>query len=360
MPGGIVQAADDAKTRKGPLPWLGTRLPGALRWLLGTVLVLPLAWAALAIGAAPAPLPGSWIVGVAYAAFSGWAVWRARRGWPLAAAAAVFVAVLAAFATIHPSHDRPWRPEVAVMPRIAIDGDRVRISGYRNFDYRGRDDFTERWEQRELRLSDLRGVDFFLSYWQPDGAIAHTFLSFDVAGAEPVAISIEIRPEIGESFHPLPGLFRQFELVYVVGSERDVVRVRSNHRDEEVFLYRTTASAQAARRLFQVYAERINALAGAPEFYNIVSNNCTVNIVRYANQAGRVGGWDIRHLLNGWSDRYLYDAGLVDTSLPFAELRRRAFINAAAAAADQDPGFSRIIREGRPVPAAQAAPVAAR
>lgn len=350
-----MQAAGDAKTRKGPLPWSGRWLPAPLRWLLCAALSVPLAWAALAIGAAPSPLPGSWLLAMAYAAFSLWALWRARRGWPFAVAAALFLAVLLAFGTIHPSHDRPWRPEVAVMPRIAIDGERVRISGYRDFDYRGRDDFTERWGQRELRLSDLRGVDFFLSYWEPDGAIAHTFVSFDVAGAEPVAVSIEIRPEVGESFHPLPGLFRQFELVYVVGSERDVVRVRSNHRDEEVFLYRTTASAQAARRLFQVYAGRINALAEAPEFYNIVSNNCTVNIVRYANQAGRVGGWDIRHLLNGWSDRYLYDAGLVDTSMPFAELRRRSFINAAAAAADQDPDFSRIVREGRPVPAMAAA-----
>lgn len=140
--------------------------------------------------------------------------------------------------------------------------------------------------------------------------------------------------------------------MYVVGDERDIVRVRSNHRGEEVFLYRTTASADTARALFRVYASRINALADVPEFYNVLSNNCTVNIVRYANQVGRLGRWDIRHLLNGWSDRYLYDAGLVDTSMPFAELRRRSLVNPAARAADQDPAFARAIREGRPVPAA--------
>ena len=335
---------------EGPLPWLPA--PRVLRWPLGLLLTLPLLWAVLALVYAPVPLPGRWLLAAAFAAFSMWALWRSPRRWPIAATALLFAAGLVAWSFVRPSHDRPWRPEVAVMPRIEVDGDRVRISGYRHFEYRARDDFSERWEQRELRLSDLQGLDFFVSYWTPDGAIAHTFVSFDFAGADPVAISIEIRPEAGESFHPLRGLFRHFELVYVVGDERDIVAVRSNHRDEEVFLYRTRVSAEAARRLFLVYAERINALADTPEFYNVVSNNCTVNIVRYANRIGRTGGWDIRHLLNGWSDRYLYDAGLVDTSMPFAELRRRSRINEAAAGAERDPGFSRRIRQGRPVPAA--------
>jgi len=322
------------------------------RWLLGIALLLPLGWAALVIGAGPPPLPGKGWLGFAFAVFAAWAVWRARHRWPIIACVVVFLSVLVVWTTIRPSNDRQWRREVAVMPRIQIDGDQVRIRGYRNFDYRSRDDFDERWGERELRLSDLRGVDFFLSYWEPDGAIAHTFLSFEVAGADPVAISIEIRPEVGESFHPLPGLLRNFELVYVIGDERDLVRVRSNYRDEEVFLYRTTASADVARELFGVYAQRINALADTPEFYNVVSNNCTVNIVRYANQVGRIGRWDIRHLLNGWSDQYLYEAGLIDTSMPFAQLRQRSQINAVAAKADQDPAFSTLIRQGRPVPAA--------
>ena len=345
-----MQVAQDA-TFRWPLPWWRSG-PVALRWLLGLVASLPLAWAALAIAYGPLPLPGRGGLALAFAAFAGWALWGARSRWPMGVVVLLFAALLAAWGQVRPRHDRQWRPEVAVTPRIAIDGDRVLVSGYRNFDYRGREDFDERWEKRELRLSEVQGVDLFVSYWEPDGAIAHTFLSFDIAGADPLAISIEIRPERGESFHPLRGLLRNFELVYVVGDERDIVRVRSNHRGEEVFLYRTTASADTARALFRVYASRINALADVPEFYNVLSNNCTVNIVRYANQVGRLGRWDTRHLLNGWSDRYLYDAGLVDTSMPFAELRRRSLVNPAARAADQDPAFARAIREGRPVPAA--------
>ena len=62
--------------------------------------------------------------------------------------------------------------------------------------------------------------------------VSHTFLSFIFDNAPPVSISIETRPEVGEGFDPLASLFKQFELIYVVGDERDIVRVRTNYRDE--------------------------------------------------------------------------------------------------------------------------------
>ena len=82
-----------------------------------------------------------------------------------------------------------------------------------------------------------------------------------------------------------------------------------------------------------------------------MSNNCTINIVRYANLAGRVGRFDIRHILTGWSDRYLYSAGVLDTSLSFEELRRRSHINEAAQAAGNAKDFSERIRKSLPTPA---------
>src|SRR4029077_6722893 len=93
-------------------------------------------------------------------------------------------------------------------------------------------------------------------------------------------------------------------------------------------------SGDDPRRLLLVYLARINELADRPEFYHLLTNRCTINIVRYANAAGREGRFDIRHLLNGLVDGYLYHSGWVDTTLPFDELRRRSLINAAAQAAD--------------------------
>jgi hypothetical protein len=233
------------------------------------------------------------------------------------------------------------------MPRAIVDGDRVRITGVRNFDYRSVNDFTVRYEDREVQLSHLTGLDFFVSYWS-EGVVGHTFLSFIFDNAPPLSISIETRPEVGEGFAPVASLFKQFELIYVVGDERDLVGVRTNHRREAVYLYRLNTSADDARRLLLIYLTRINELADRPEFYHLLTNSCTINIIRYANAAGRVGRFDVRHLLNGLIDSYLYHSGRVDTTLPFDELRRRSQINEAAEAADGAPDFSERIRASLP------------
>jgi hypothetical protein len=315
-------------------------------WLLFQVLLIT--WASLAIYYSNLPFAGLRVaLAIAFAALAMWLLWLSRDRRASVVFTVLFLGVVAWWLSISPSHDRPWRPEVAVMPRATIDGDRVRISGVRNFDYRSRNDFTVRWEEREVQLSHLTSVDFFVSYWSK-GPVGHTFLSFIFDNALPLSISIETRPEVGEGFNPLASLFKQFELIYLVGDERDLVRVRTNFRNEAVFLYRLNASPDNVRRLFLVYLKRINELADRPEFYHLLSNSCTINIIRYLNAAGRKGRFDIRHLLNGLIDSYLYHSGRVDTTLPFDELRRRSQINEAAQAANDAPDFSERIRAALP------------
>lgn len=317
-------------------------------WILFQVLLI--VWCTLAIYYSNLPLAGMRLaMAVCFAAVAIWLLWISRLPRKSLIFLTLFLGVIVWWISIPPSHDRPWRPEVAVMPRAVIDGDRVRITGVRDFDYRSVNDFKVRYEEREVQLSHLTGLDFFVSYWS-EGVVGHTFLSFIFDNAPPLSISIETRPEVGEGFNPIASLFKQFELIYVVGDERDLVRVRTNYRMETVYLYRLNSSPDSVRRLLMVYLERINELADRPEFYHLLSNSCTINIVRYANSAGRIGRFDIRHLLNGFIDRYIYSAGLVDNTLPFDELRRRSRINESAQAVDDAPDFSRRIRASLPVP----------
>jgi len=318
----------------------------AVIWFLGRAVLI--AWATLAIYYSPLPWTGLRLgLAGAFAAFAIWAFWLSHQRRMTVIAIVLFFGVVAGWSAIRPSHDRHWRPEVAVMPRALIDSDRVRITGVRDFDYRSRDDFTVRYQEREVLLSHLTALDFYVSYFMA-GPVGHTFLSFIFDNAPPLSISIETRPEVGEGFAPIASLFKQFELIYVVGEERDLVGVRTNQRHEAVYLYRLNTSPDDARRLLLVYLARINELADRPEFYHLLTNSCTINIVRYANAAGRSGGVDIRHVLNGLVDNYLYYSGRIDTTLPFDELRQRSLINAAAQAADGAPDFSQRIRASLP------------
>src|SRR5262245_600031 len=198
----------------GPAPKTWRRWLAPVRWawkglgILGRLLLVT--WATLAIYYSN--LPWAWsrlALAVAFAGFSIWALWLTRRprmGWVFLG---LFAAVVVWEMLIPPSHDRQWRPEVAVMPRAVVDGDQVRITGVRDFDYRSADDFTVRYIEREVSLTHLTSVDFFISYWWP-GPVGHTFVSFIFDNAPPVCISIETRPEVGEEFSPVASLFKQY------------------------------------------------------------------------------------------------------------------------------------------------------
>ena len=58
--------------------------------------------------------------------------------------------------------------------------------------------------------------------------------------------------------------------------------------------------------------------------------------------------WDWRMLVNGHGDEMLYERGMIDTSLPLAELKQRSLVNARAQAAGAGADYSQAIRQGLP------------
>jgi hypothetical protein len=336
---------------KSLLPgWLANAIRKAFNGVRTLSLAFLVVWAGLAIYFSNLPWkPLCAVLALAFVIFGVWALRFSRNRRMRWLFALMFLGVLGWWASIRPPANVVWRPEVAVMPRAIINGDHVRLLNCRDFDYRSTDDFTARYEDRDVTLTNLVSVDFYISYWGP-GLVGHTFVSFCFNNTPPVCISIEARPAKGQDFAVLPTLFKQFQLIYVVGDERDLVRVRTNYRHERVYLYHIRGTPAAARALFEVYLERINELADHPEFYHLLKNSCTVNIARYANTGRGRWGLDYRLRLNGLADRFLYAYGYVDTSLPFGELRRRSDINEAAQAADNGADFSTRIRLGLPTP----------
>jgi hypothetical protein len=256
--------------------------------------------------------------------------------------------VLAWWFSLRPSNDRDWQRDVAVLPWAEFFGDRVTLHNIRNCDYRTETDFDVHHYDKTFDLSRLQTVDLYLVSWGSPH-IAHTMVSFGFENGDYICISIETRKEKGEGYSAVKGLFRQFELTYVIADERDVVRLRTNYRQgEEAYLYRLRVTPEQARALFAAYLDRANMLRDHPEWYNALTSNCTTNIRLAAHAAGGSAPWDWRILANGHSDQMLYERGRLAAGLPFAELKERCHINARARAADQSPDFSNLIRSGLP------------
>lgn len=223
----------------------------------------------------------------------------------------------------------------------------MRVHNVRHARYRSVDDYDVVWEERSYNLDRLRSAWFMVEPFEDWRGPAHTLMSFGFEGDDYLAISAEIRKEKGEAFSPWKGLARQYELMYVIGDERDLIQLRTNHRRDQVYLYPVRAPRERIEQMFVSMLRRANHLRVKPEFYNTLTSTCTTNIVHHVNELvpGRVP-FGYKVLLPGYSDELAYDLGLIDTELPFAEAQRHFRIDddALGLAGRQD--FSKRIRQG--------------
>lgn len=274
---------------------------------------------------------------------------RPRRLQAVMAYALAFSAILAWWSTIQPQRHRDWAPDVARQTTATVNGNELVVTNLRNFAWRTDADFTERWETRRYDLARLKSLDMFLSYWAgPE--MAHVILSFGFEDGEFLAWSIEVRRVRGGGFSPVADLFKTNELIILAADERDVVRVRSNIRGEDVQLYRLRARPEAARDLLIGYVEDANALQMEPRFYNSITTNCTTAILKIMRALGVRVPFDWRLFVNGFLPDFAYDKGALDTRIPLEELRALSHIAQRALAAGDSPAFSRLIRVGVPTP----------
>jgi hypothetical protein len=248
-----------------------------------------------------------------------------------------------------PSNDRDWTTDQERLAWADFQGRQVVVHNVRNARYRSADDYDVVWEDRSYDLDRLQSAWFVVEPFEsPDWeGPAHTFMSFGFAGDDYLAISVEIRKEKGEEFSPWKGLLRQYEVMYVMGDERDLIQLRTSYRRDPVYLYPVRAPHERIEQLFISMLRRANHLRQEPEHYNTLTNTCTTNIVRHVNELipGRVP-WSYKVLLPGYSDELAYDLGLIDTDRPFPEAKRHFRVDDDALRAAGREDFSRRIRQG--------------
>jgi len=249
---------------------------------------------------------------------------------------------------LYPSNDRQWRPEQSRLAWAEVNGDQFTIRNIRNNQYVTEDQFVPRYYDRQIGLSQIQSVDYVVVPFPTQTNLAHTMLSFGVDDGSYITVSAEVRKELGEDYSVIKGLGREYELMYVVGDERDLIRLRAAHRNNDVYVYPTVATAAQSRQLFASMMAKTNELAANPEFYNSITNNCTTTIRQHINELkpNRVANaWQV--LLPGHSDRYAYDLGLLDQRVPFEDLKQASHVSRLANEFYDSPYFSSRIRMGR-------------
>jgi hypothetical protein len=321
--------------------------------LLALVVVLTTAWGVCAIYWAEPPtglLQTVLAAGFGLGTLLGF-VFLPNRRRTLIGFVLVFAGVVAWWTGIPASNDRPWQRDVATLPYATVQGDRVTVHNIRNLNYRTETDFDVRYYDKTFDLSRLDSVDLIAVYWMGD-AIAHVMVTFGFQEKDFVTFSIETRKEIGEGYSTVKGFFKQYELIVIAGDERDLIRVRTDFRNptEDVYLFRTRMPPASARRFFMEYIQQINSMKERAQWYNTLTSNCTVDVIKLIRESGGAAGYTWKVLLSGYMPLYAYERGALDTSIPYEELRRLSYVNPRARALGDDPEFSRKLREGLPAP----------
>lgn len=303
-----------------------------LRLAAVCILALWLAWGA---GVAFFCCPSSgWALGAYLAAVAGIiALHRKGRCLPVAGLIALALAATLFYGTITPSNDLQWQASWSRMPCGTMSGDTITITNVRDFHYRSETDFDVRYITQSYPLAGLRTLDLGVSRWDGMEAVAHTLLSFGFDDGRHLAVSIETRLDENDVQGSLPGLFKQFELLIIFATEPDLFGLRTNHRHEDLCLYRLRATPEEIRGVFLSLVQRANALVEHPEFYNTLTHNCTTSLLPVLHDVFPSVHYNLAATFNGFADRRAFRMGRLQhrPGETFEELKKRSLIPADTA-----------------------------
>ncbi len=315
-----------------------------LHALFALIVLTGTAWSAMAIWLnleGPVRLIGLGLLCLAVIAVGAARFYKRRLGWGALILAAS--AVLGWYQTIEPRQDRNWAYDVAHGARADMTGDKVTLSNLRDFDWQTPISAKERWITETYDLDQLDSVEMLTSVWDsPD--IAHLLVSFGFTTGEHVVFSVEIRREAHESFSEIGGFFRQFELVLIAATERDIIRVRTDLRHEDVRMFPVDLTPEQRRTMFLSYVDLAQSLEKEPQFYNTISANCTT--VVYGLALSLKSDLPIRKslILSGRLPEYLDSLGVLGGEGSLEDRHARALLPTDAQSKHPDMTFSEAIR----------------
>lgn len=230
--------------------------------------------------------------------------------------------------TITPSNDAAWQSPWARMPEIEVKNNILMIQNIRDFNYRSENDYDVKYISGNYDLDKLEKVMLILSYWDGNTAVAHTILDFGFKDGRWLAISSETRLKQGQQQTAMGGLFKQYGSLYIIGTEADLLMLRTNFRKEQVYMYQLKSTPEQCRILLLDLTGRCNRLRLKPMFYNTITGNCMTSLIPSLRKVARDPNIfkDIRILLNGYSDEIIYEKNATPAEVPYEQFKMEHYI----------------------------------
>ncbi|QSH40316.1 DUF4105 domain-containing protein [Lentisphaerota bacterium ZTH] len=250
------------------------------------------------------------------------------------------------YSFIPASNDGNWQASCSRLPEVTFEGSRATVKNLRDFKYRTVTDFQVNYITRSYDLDKLRSLDFAVVRWNGNRAVAHTMLSFGFDDGRYLVVSAETRLRKGQRQSGIKGLYKQYNIIYILGTEEDLFRLRTNFRRELLYLYPTTSTPAEARLVLTDLFRKCNRLLKKPKFYNTITYNCTSSLIPSLNKIRTKEKFDIRVYLNGYSDEMAFENGWLrhQPGEDFIDYQARHLTNLYVERVKKSRNYSQIIR----------------
>jgi len=250
------------------------------------------------------------------------------------------------FFSKNPSLYRNWNIDQKILPEISFSWNIINIKNIRNFKYKTISDYKVDYYNKSFDLSGIESMYYIIEPFSKNDWPAHTMVSFWFKNGDFITFSPEIRKEVWEKFSPFLWLINEYEMVYMIWDENDLVKLRANYRKDDVIMYPIKTNIDKIKSLFISFSERSQKLSKKPEFYNTLTNNCATSILYHANlfREEKIS-WSKEALLPSHSDKIIYDLWLIDTNLALDEARKYYKINELSEKYADDINYSKKIRK---------------
>jgi len=248
-----------------------------------------------------------------------------------------------------PSLDRNWVETDKILPEISFSWSLINIINVRNFKHITESEALPWYYDENYDLDKINGLYYIVEPFSDFDWPAHTMLSFWFSDWKYVVVSAELRKEVGESFDPFLWILNQYEIMYMIWDENDLVKLRANVRKDIVRMYPMKATKEQLQKLFVSVLKRADKLSKEPEFYNTIYKTCTTSILQHVNELrdNKISPWDLRIFFPSNSDKIAYEQWLIDTKLSLEEARKYYTINDLSIKYWDDKNYSEKIRVER-------------